>query len=153
MQRAVSPIRYLALLLAAGCLAVSSAAMADAASSAMKQVATAVEHAHYSSQGKTAKVVHLHLHHVINCLVGAKGDGFYAKAGDPCKGQGDGALNDLQSAGNSVPDMAKVQTLLEQAKGLAMIGIDVGAHKPAQHIALAVHGILREAEHMMKAKK
>lgn len=153
MQRAVSSIRYLVLLLAASCLAVSGAALADSAASATKQVATAVEHAGYASKSKTSKVVHVHLHHVINCLEGMKGPHFDAKVGDPCKGQGDGALNDLKSAGDAVPHMAEVQTLLDQAHQLALIGVDVNVHKSAQHVALAVRGLLMDAEHMMKAKK
>lgn len=153
MQRAVSFVRHLTLLLAAAGLAVSSVALADPAASAMKQVATAIEHAGYASKSKTSKVVHVHLHHVINCLEGTKGPDFDAKVGDPCKGQGDGALNDLKSAGSAVPHMADVQKTLDQAHQLALIGVNVEVHKSAQDVALAVRGLLEDAEHMMKAKK
>ena len=50
---------------------------------AQKEASTAVVHAGFSSQSKDIAGVHLHLHHVVNCLVGEKGDGYYAKAGDP----------------------------------------------------------------------
>jgi hypothetical protein len=36
-------------------------------------------------------MVHMHLHHVLNCLVGPGGDGFDAAPGNPC-GMAGGAI-------------------------------------------------------------
>ena len=36
----------------------------------------------------------MHLHHAINCLVGAKGEGFDPRALDPCAQRGNGAIPD-----------------------------------------------------------
>ncbi len=63
-----------------------------------KEVATAADHAKLSTQAPTLEVAHLHLNHTLNCLVGAKGHGYNAKAGDPCSGMGKGAINDAKNA-------------------------------------------------------
>ncbi|MGA7800616.1 MAG: hypothetical protein WCC36_07370 [Gammaproteobacteria bacterium] len=132
----------LPVLLAAGLPAPASA---GSPSAAVKQVGTAIEHAHFASEGKTTSVTHLHLHHVINCLVGPKGKGFDAAAGDPCKGQGNGALNDF-----SGPQRERVT--LDEALSLARIGTRILYFEPAHQVALAVHGLLTEAHKAMEAK-
>ncbi len=38
--------------------------------------------------------MHTHLHHVVNCLVGPKGEGFDANEANPCASLGDGAIPD-----------------------------------------------------------
>ncbi|HET7268600.1 MAG TPA: hypothetical protein VFJ15_10870 [Oleiagrimonas sp.] len=61
---------------------------------AHQEVATAHAHALMAQNAETVAKAHTHLHHVVNCLVGPGGKGFDASAGNPCKGQGDGALSD-----------------------------------------------------------
>ena len=70
---------------------------AFAQSQATQEVSTAHTHAVLAQSATPLAMAQLHLHHVINCLVGPKGTGFDAAAGDPCKGQGDGAINDAAS--------------------------------------------------------
>lgn len=85
-------------LLAAGTLgvfAVCAASTAAAKGSANTEVSTAHAHALMAQSATMLPMAHTHLQHVINCLVGPKGEGFDASAGDPCKGQGNGALNDV----------------------------------------------------------
>ncbi|MEJ2643963.1 MAG: hypothetical protein P8180_03365 [Gammaproteobacteria bacterium] len=132
----------LPFLLAAGMPAVASAGSSGAA---LKQVATAIEHAHFASQGKTTSIAHLHLHHVINCLVGPKGKGFDGAVGDPCKGQGNGALNDFNG-----PERERVT--LKEALSLARIGTRLRYYEPAHHVALAVHALLVDAHKAMEGK-
>jgi hypothetical protein len=75
--------------------AVSFAATALAAGGdAAKEAATAVTHAQLAAASQSVAVTDMHLHHVINCLVGPHGHGFDAKAGNPCHGMGDGAVRD-----------------------------------------------------------
>lgn len=81
--------------------------------SAKTEVSTAHAHALMAQHAGTLKMTHTHLHHVINCLVGANGQGFDAKAGNPCKGQGNGAIPD--SKGDSALH-AKLQSALDDAK-------------------------------------
>lgn len=83
----------LAMLLV-GSLSALALGTAMAAADGPKEVSTALAHAEMAVAGKDLKTVDMHLHHVVNCLVGAKGKGFDASAGDPCKDMGDGALND-----------------------------------------------------------
>lgn len=66
-------------------------------SGASNEASVAHAHALMAQNAKTLTEAHAHLHHVINCLVGPKGAGFDAKAEDPCKGQGNGAIPDSAS--------------------------------------------------------
>lgn len=51
-------------------------------------IATAAQHAGLAGNGADLMAVHRHLHHTLNCLVGADGDGFDAEAGNPCAAAG-----------------------------------------------------------------
>jgi hypothetical protein len=53
---------------------VSASVRADADST--KEVATAARHAGLAAQAADLKGTQTHLHHVLNCLVGPKGQGF-----------------------------------------------------------------------------
>ena len=72
---------------------------------------------------------HMHLHHVVNCLVGPSGKGFDAKAEDPCKGMGHGAIVDAK--GDTAIE-ARLHTALSQAEqGLKADTLDA-AHADAR---------------------
>jgi hypothetical protein len=105
---------------------------------AQMQVKTAEQHATFATKAGDVAQTHLHLHHVINCLVGPNGEGFDAKAGNPCQGQGNGALNDMTGS------MQEKDTL-KQALALAKIGVTIQDHKPANYTAMAVKALLEEA--------
>jgi hypothetical protein len=78
------------------CLALAAApAMAGDAS---KEIATAAAHAGMAAGAEDPQMVKAHLHHVLNCLEGLDGPDFAAAAGNPCKGQGDGAIKDSAPA-------------------------------------------------------
>lgn len=62
------------------------------------EVKTALTHAGFAAKYDTLKEVTLHLHHVINCLVGSKDKMFDASAGNPCEGQGNGIVADLPAS-------------------------------------------------------
>jgi hypothetical protein len=64
----------------------------------MDEVTQALIHANYGATASSIEIVHEHLHHIINCLVGPKGQGFEAKWGNPCHGMGDGAIPDARDA-------------------------------------------------------
>jgi hypothetical protein len=114
--------------LSAAALSAAMAADAPAASTAMgansmsgaansdQEIATALQHAGMSAGSSKLEDVHAHLHHVINCLVGPSGAGFDATAEDPCKGQGTGAINDVD---NKSKQRKKLDTAVKDAnKGL-----------------------------------
>jgi hypothetical protein len=116
-----------------------AATPAFAAGDAGKEIATAIQHSGYASQVKSTEQVHLHLHHVVNCLVGPEGKGFYPEAGDPCKGMGNGALNDL----NGQP---KVRAELEKALREADKGLRESGFKTAHRTAERVRKTLKVAQ-------
>jgi hypothetical protein len=62
-----------------------------------EEVKTALTHAGFAAKYDTLKEVDAHMHHVLNCLVGPKDKMFDAAAGNPCQGQGNGILADVQS--------------------------------------------------------
>lgn len=99
-----------------GALAAGFSFSACAQDQATQEVGTAHAHALMAQGATTVSTAHTHLHHVINCLVGPEGNGFDAAAGNPCKGQGNGALKD--SASN-----AALQTKLKSALSDAHSGL------------------------------
>jgi hypothetical protein len=82
-----------------------------AAADAAKQIATAEQHAGLAHAATDLKMVQTHLHHTINCLVGPKGKGFDAKALNPCKDLGNGAIPDSDTA-----ERKKLQEPLDKAR-------------------------------------
>lgn len=88
--------------------------------SAATEASVAHAHALMAQNAKTLDMAHAHLHHVVNCLVGPKGDGFDAKAEDPCKGQGNGAIPDSASdaalSGKLKSALADAQSGLQAGK-------------------------------------
>lgn len=122
----------------AGLALVCSSGVVGAAGSAQKEIQTAAQHAQFAANGKSVSEAHLHLHHVINCLVEGRGEGFDAQAGNPCQGQGNGALNDFTSP-------AEGKALLEQALALAKVGVQVEGAGPTRTTAQAVYQLLSEA--------
>lgn len=65
---------------------------------AEREIATATVHAQMAMVAAKKSTAIMHMHHVINCLVGPKSPRFDARAGNPCKGMGTGALRDIGAA-------------------------------------------------------
>lgn len=111
-------------------LALPAAALAaDAGGAASKQIATATAHAGMALGAPDLAAAHAHLHHVVNCLVGPAGKGFDAKAADPCKGMGHGAIADAKGDA-AVEDRLRV-ALGQAEQGLKATTLDT-AHADAQ---------------------
>jgi len=77
-----------------------------------KEVDTATQHAGLATKASDLKTVQQHLHHVINCLVGPNGAGFDASFGNPCNGQGSGAIPATAAMSKRKP----LETALAQAQ-------------------------------------
>lgn len=106
---------------------------------AHKEIQTAAQHAEFAVKGKSVDTVHMHLHHVINCIVGTGGAGFDAAAGDPCNNMGKGALSDASGFDGT-------EALLNQSLRLANIGVEINDRHASQAVALAARDLLRLAE-------
>jgi hypothetical protein len=114
-------------------------ALALAAADAETEIRTAAEHAQFAMQAKEVRQIHLHLHHVINCLEGNNGPDFDASAGNPCKGEGHGALKD-------VGNVKKEAATLSQAVKVAKTGLRDESYDKAHTAARTVHGLLTQAD-------
>jgi len=101
------------ILVILGVSLVSASVKADADS--IKEVTIAAKHAGLAAQAADLKGTQTHLHHVINCLVGPKGQGFDDKEANPCKDQGDGAIPDMT---DEVRRTALIQALAKANEGL-----------------------------------
>ena len=91
-------------------LALSTAAFAD-----LGAELTSPTHAGLAAKATTIDMVHMHLHHALNCLVGPGGTGFDSTNANPCAKAGDGAIPDASAA-----QKAKLQPAVAAANaGLA----------------------------------
>lgn len=134
-----------------GVLAVLGLASAASAQTAGEQeISTAITHAHLAAQQDSADKVHLHLHHVINCLVGENGDGFSADAGNPCHGMGNGALNDLPK--NSAMEHEAMRALGTAQNGLKQDKTDAAAER-ARAVESMLHSALKKEKKHIQAKQ
>ena len=104
-----------------------------------QEISTALQHAGMSAGSSKLEDVHAHLQHVINCIVGPSGTGFDASAEDPCKGQGTGAIND-------VDNKSKERKELDEAVKDANKGLKDNDMKKAQKYAKDVMKDLQDAQ-------
>src|SRR5437867_12317416 len=88
-----------AIVLALIAFVTGAATAESSADAAKKQLQTAMFHAgELAQRGDVAATSLMHLQHVMNCLEGPRGKNFRAAVGNPCQGQGNGAITDLQAA-------------------------------------------------------
>ncbi|MGB8274362.1 MAG: hypothetical protein WCF16_03720 [Alphaproteobacteria bacterium] len=125
-----------AVTLAAACALAAMAGTALAADAA-KETATAAQHVGFAAAATVVNTVHEHLHHAVNCLVGPNGEGYDAKAADPCKGMGTGAIPDTA-------DAAKKKAL-ESALASAKQGLAANDLAAAKKSAAAAEAALKQA--------
>jgi hypothetical protein len=100
-----------------------------------KEVATATLHAGLAAAAGDIKMVHTHLHHTINCLVGPDGAGYDAGEMNPCHGLGGGALPDTTDPTQ--------KTVLESALKHAETGLGVDDLAAARKIAAETQNELK----------
>lgn len=116
-------------------LALMSSATVAVAASGAAEVYTATNHAVLAVHATDIKMVHSHLHHVVNCLVGPGGAGFDANEMNPCAG-GKGAINDWVGAS---PERVK---FMQTAVAQSLKGINQSNLAKAQSLALdALHSL------------
>lgn len=116
----------------------SAPASVLAAGNASKEISTATTHAMMAGNAKDAPTAIMHFHHVINCLVGPKGKQFDPAVGNPCKGMGDGALNDVG------PKTKQYETL-KHALALAEKAVHAKNLQETQEYSAHISQMLRKA--------
>lgn len=108
-----------------------------AAGNAQQEIGKALLHADFLVKADTIAHMHMHMHHIINCMVGEHGKGFDPSVMNPCKGMGNGAVHDEKSASK--------RKLLEQVEWLGKIGVTIENASATHDVALAMHSLLEEA--------
>lgn len=96
-----------------------------------KQVSTATAHAALALGAADLKMTQVHLHHVINCLVGPAGEGYDATQDNPCKGMGQGAMVDAK--GDSTRESQLQAAVTQATQGLKAATVSE-AHADAQKV-------------------
>ena len=114
--------------------ALALAAPAAAADVAKEQAAAAF-HAGLAAGAKDVKTVHMHLQHVVNCLVGPAGAGFNGQDMNPCKELGAGILTDTAPG----PARMKAETALSHAQA----GLKADDLTASQKIAAETQALLK----------
>jgi hypothetical protein len=115
-------------------LLLSVAALAFAAADVPAEIKMAATHAGLAAKATTVTMVHTHLQHTLNCLVGPKGKGFDAKAVNPCAKIGDGAIPDATDASQ--------KTALQAAVDKAESGLKETDLAAAQKVAADISSML-----------
>lgn len=116
-----------------------SAGTSAAAGNAREEIDKALMHADFLIKAESLNHMHMHMHHILNCMVGEHGKGYDAHAMNPCKGLGNGAINDETSASK--------RKLLDQVERLASVGVTIDDAAAAHDVALAMHSLLKKAAH------
>jgi hypothetical protein len=125
-------MRFERFVLTAGLVFLPAAAYANAAS----EIVTAQTHADLGAHASDLAGVHMHLHHVVNCLVGPAGTGFDAKELNPCANAGNGAIPDTTDAGQKT---ALQNAVTKAESGIAATQLAI-AQKAASDTAAMLKG-------------
>jgi len=94
---------------------------------------TAITHAGFAEKYDTMKEVGLHLHHVVNCLVGESDPMYDKAAGNPCQGQGKGIMVDLKAKGGMDQEVQVAWWLAHMGSDAVKMG-NLAQAKAAAHI-------------------
>lgn len=87
-----------------------------------------------------------HLAHVVNCIEGSKGANYNSKALNPCQGQGNGLIPDLQAdSGRGRADATKALDFARQADRLAVDTLKLTDLARVKTAATRVADLLGEA--------
>jgi hypothetical protein len=131
MPKLVASCTYVTFFGIAAGLVFAAPAIGDAAS----ETVTAATHAELGADAGDLDGVHTHLHHTLNCLVGPDGNGFDAKALNPCAQSGHGAIPDTSDATK--------KSLLEAAADKVRAGLASNNVKEARRDASAAASLLK----------
>jgi len=110
-------------------------AFAQSAGNPETELKTAMAHAGYAAKADALNGVHLHLHHVLNCIVGPQDKLFDAAAGYPCKDQGTGVLPALMG---KMDQQYYEAALIAQIASQGIASNNLQEAKAAAHVAALI---------------
>ena len=117
-----------------------------AGSGATGQLRTARTHATNAAGSIVLAGVLDHLAHTVNCLEGPRGSNYNPRADNPCQGQGNGVIPDLQTeAGRGQAGAARALELAREADRMAVDGLRLTDLARAKSAATRVAELLGEA--------
>ena len=99
------------------------------------EISIATDHAGYALASQNLNGVHMHLHHVLNCLEGPKGKDFDRIIENPCGTAGGGAIPDATDAATKVK--------LQSVETTALSGVEASDEAAARGAARDVQAALR----------
>ena len=97
------------------------------------EIKTAITHAGFAVKYDSLSEVTLHLHHVVNCIVGPDDKLFDKTAGNPCQGQGKGIMPEIKASMGTDQEYYVAWWLAHLADE-AISMKDLGQAKAAAHI-------------------
>ena len=103
------------MLAAAAVISLASLTPQMAAADAKQAETIAANHAGLAANAANINLVHTHMHHVLNCLVGPGGDGFDAMPGNPCA-----------MAGGAIPQEANAEMKTKLLNVAAAVRAGIG---------------------------
>ena len=110
---------------------------------AKNELDTAIYHAKASIDSDSADTMKAHLHHAINCIEGPQGKNFDSSEVNPCKGQGNGIIHDLKTAGTSG---ANALQHVQEADNIAVSALGVSDINPLRSDINEVVNHLEQAQ-------
>ena len=115
-------------------------------SAAAGQLQTARMHAGFAAGADVLAGTLDHLAHTVNCLEGQRGANYNARALNPCQGQGNGIIPDLQTeSGRGQMGAARAMELSREADRIAVETLRVTDLARAKAAATRVAELLGEA--------
>lgn len=110
------------------------------------QLRTARTHAQNAAGSETLSGAIDHLTHVVNCIEGARGANYNRQAMNPCEGQGNGLIPDLQAdSGRGRTEATKALDFVGQADRLAVDTLKVTDLPRVKSASTRVSDLLGEA--------
>lgn len=115
-----------------------------AGSAAAGQLQTARQHAGFAAGSEVLSGALDHLAHTVNCLEGQRGANYNARALNPCQGQGNGIIPDLQADSGRM-GAARALELAREADRMAVEALKVTELARAKSAASRVAELLGQA--------
>jgi hypothetical protein len=140
-------IAFILVAVAAAFALPRTAAAQSGLAAAKTELTTAIFHSgELAQRGNAVAASKTHLQHTMNCLEGPKGPNFNAAPGNPCQGQGNGVIPDLQAARDAgVAGAGRALTFVNAAHALILTAVKSDDVNMVQPYAAVISNQLKQA--------